>query len=229
MRARTEASKKRFLENLWRVQALYRTRNGGSVALVSKEQEVEARGGKVQIARTYWNVYQRTMFLKETRKVGFSRVAPNNKANKYYQSKIVLHIDSEGNADPLPFGANKMIAPFVIVRVQPMAGELCRYRVTSSDPDDDPEEDIVQTARVPGRVVHTSAFVAISIFLTILKVNLNSCSSSIRSLQIQNECYLSPRYSISRSTVTRAHLWPGCHLSQPFRRTSGFVQGRPLW
>lgn len=68
-RARTESSKRRFLENLWRVQALYRTRSGGSVALVADEQEVEARGGKTQIARTYWNVYQRTMFLKETRKV----------------------------------------------------------------------------------------------------------------------------------------------------------------
>jgi hypothetical protein len=70
MRSRAEASKRRFLESLWRAQALYRTRGGGSVALVSEEQEVEARGVKVQIARTYWNVYQRTMFLKEIRKVG---------------------------------------------------------------------------------------------------------------------------------------------------------------
>ena len=69
MRARTEASKRRFLENLWHAQALYRTRGGGSVALVAEEQEVESRSGKIQLARTYYNVYQRSMFLKETRKV----------------------------------------------------------------------------------------------------------------------------------------------------------------
>ena len=37
-----------------------------------------------------------------------------------------------------------------------MAGELSRYKVTSSDPNDDGEEDIVQTMRVPDRIVQTS-------------------------------------------------------------------------
>jgi hypothetical protein len=46
--------------------------------------------------------------------------------------------------------------PFVVVRVQPMAGELSRYTVTSSDPNDEGEEDIVQTGRVPSRIVQTS-------------------------------------------------------------------------
>ena len=76
----------------------------------------------------------------------------------FNQSKVVLHVDSLGNADPLPFGVSKLNAPFVVIRVHPMPGELCRYTVTSNDPDDDVEEDIVQTARVPGRVVQTSTF-----------------------------------------------------------------------
>lgn len=67
--ARTESEKRRFLENLWRVQARYRTRLGQSVALCADEREVEARGGRITIARTYFNVYQRTMFLKEKKKV----------------------------------------------------------------------------------------------------------------------------------------------------------------
>ena len=46
--------------------------------------------------------------------------------------------------------------PFVIIRVQPLAGDLSRYSVTSSDPHDEGEEDIVQTARVPSRIVQTS-------------------------------------------------------------------------
>jgi len=65
-----------------------------------------------------------------------------------------VHVDSLGSADPIPFGINS--PPFVRIRVQPIAGELSRYTVTSSDPNDESEEDIVQTARVPARIVQTS-------------------------------------------------------------------------
>jgi hypothetical protein len=74
--------------------------------------------------------------------------------NPFSQTKIVVHIDALGSADPIPFGMNA--PPFVVVRVQPMAGELSRYTVTSSDPEDEGEEDIVQTGRVPFRIVQTS-------------------------------------------------------------------------
>jgi len=37
-----------------------------------------------------------------------------------------------------------------------MDGGLCRYSVRSSDPNDEGEEDIVKTARVPSRVIQTS-------------------------------------------------------------------------
>lgn len=67
-----------------------------------------------------------------------------------------MQIDPFGNADPLPFGARG--PPYVVIRVQPIEGELSRYRVLSSDPHDDhDEEDIVQTGRVPDRVIQTSA------------------------------------------------------------------------
>jgi protein ECT2 len=48
--------------------------------------------------------------------------------------------------------------PYVIVRVQPMAGDLCRYAVSSSDPNDEGEEDIVHTPTVPSRIVLTSKY-----------------------------------------------------------------------
>jgi hypothetical protein len=67
--ARLEADKLRFLENLWHVQAMYRSRSGQSVVLCSEEEEVECRAGKTTIARTYFNVYQRTAFLQEQKKV----------------------------------------------------------------------------------------------------------------------------------------------------------------
>lgn len=64
-----------------------------------------------------------------------------------------MHIDQEGAADPIPFGEDG--GPYVVVRVQPMAGELARYNVTSSY-EDEPEEDIMQTSRIPERIVQTS-------------------------------------------------------------------------
>ncbi|KAG1752636.1 uncharacterized protein EDB91DRAFT_1103601 [Suillus paluster] len=133
---RTATEKDRFLENLWNAQAKYRTRSGQSVVLCADEREVESRGGKVSMARTYFNVYQRTAFLQEPKK-----------------TKIVMHIDTLGTADPIPFGMDG--PPYVVVRIQPMAGEISRYTVTSSDPTDESEEDIVQTARIPGRIVQT--------------------------------------------------------------------------
>jgi hypothetical protein len=66
----TEADKHRFLENLWNAQAKYRSRAGQSVVLCAEDQEVESRGGRVTLARTYFNVYQRTAFLQESKKVG---------------------------------------------------------------------------------------------------------------------------------------------------------------
>ncbi|KDQ64245.1 hypothetical protein JAAARDRAFT_27871 [Jaapia argillacea MUCL 33604] len=132
----TEAEKRRFLENLWSVQAKYRARAGQSVVLSSEDREVESRGGKTTIARTYFNIYQRTAFLKEIMK-----------------TKVVLHIDELGSADPIPLGMNG--PPYVVVRVHPMPGEVSRYTVTSSDPTDEGEVDIVQTSRVSARIVHT--------------------------------------------------------------------------
>lgn len=68
----------------------------------------------------------------------------------------MVHIDELGTSDPIPFGVNG--PPLVSIRVQPIAGALCRYKVTSSDPNDENEEDIVQTGRVSDRVVHTSEY-----------------------------------------------------------------------
>ncbi|KAJ6515729.1 hypothetical protein C8R45DRAFT_957434 [Mycena sanguinolenta] len=132
----TESDKQRFLENLWKVQAAYRARAGQSVVLRAKEMEVESKAGRLTIARTYYNVYQRTAFLQEPKK-----------------TKIVVHIDALGSADKIPFGVGT--PPFAIIRLQPLAGGVCRYKVSSSDPSDPGEEDIVQTTRVPSRIVLT--------------------------------------------------------------------------
>lgn len=66
---RTLTGKERFLGNLWSAQAKYRTKAGQSVVLCADEKEVEVRGGRTTIARTYFNVYQRTAFLQESKRV----------------------------------------------------------------------------------------------------------------------------------------------------------------
>ena len=50
---------------------MYRAKQGRSVVLCSSEREVEARAGRVTLARTYFNVYQRTAYLGEPKKVCF--------------------------------------------------------------------------------------------------------------------------------------------------------------
>lgn len=60
-----ELAKARFLENLWAVQARLRTRLGRSIVLYGGEREV----GPATLARTWWNLYSRTAFLSETKKV----------------------------------------------------------------------------------------------------------------------------------------------------------------
>lgn len=70
------------------------------------------------------------------------------------QPKIVVHIDDTGSDDPIPLTGTG--PPYGIIRVQPMAGGLSRYIVMSSEPNDEEEQDIVQTARVADRVAHTS-------------------------------------------------------------------------
>lgn len=66
---RTESEKKRFLDNLWAAQARFRTRAERSIVLRGEEREVENKGGYLTLARTFFNVYTRTNFLQEPKKV----------------------------------------------------------------------------------------------------------------------------------------------------------------
>jgi hypothetical protein len=66
----TREAKTQFLEKLWNAQAMLRTKGGRSVALQSEEVEVDSRGSRTTYATTFFNVYQRTTYLGEPRKVG---------------------------------------------------------------------------------------------------------------------------------------------------------------
>lgn len=64
-----QAAKKRFLDNLWAVQALYKIKSGKCIAMMGEEFEVENKGSKVTRATTFYNLYQRTPYLGEAKKV----------------------------------------------------------------------------------------------------------------------------------------------------------------
>lgn len=91
-----------------------------------------------------------------------------------------MQIDPDGTADPVPFGMDG--PPYVRVRLQPIAGGLCRFAVGSSDPEDENEEDIVQLDRVPSRIVQTSKNPA---YLPFLQLTLNN-SPPVRVIPIQD-------------------------------------------
>ena len=207
---RTEAEKARFMENLWLSQTNIRTRSGKSVALRSDEREVESRGGRTTYARTYFNVYQRTTFLQEPRKVIVPLYLYKSQIIKLSQTKVVVHIDELGTSDPLPFGING--PPFVSIRVQPIPGALARFKVTSSDPNDENEEDIVQIGRVSDRVIHTSEYYRLRILLTnmtVLQFTSTAYSNSAR------EKILFPQHQqLSVVLVQQYSDW------MPFRATS---------
>lgn len=86
--------KMRFLENLWRAQALHKTRNSRNhvrasvipATLLSGKES--PRGEDAEPRRlVHWNVYERSHYLKET-----------------LRSPVVLHFDPFRRSQPLPFG-----------------------------------------------------------------------------------------------------------------------------
>lgn len=87
---RTESEKHRFLEQLWDAQARFRTRAGRSVVLRGDEREVENRGGRITRAQTYFNVYTRTSFLQEPKKV---RLASRRQAYSVDSARLLLDQD----------------------------------------------------------------------------------------------------------------------------------------
>jgi hypothetical protein len=128
-----------------------------------------------------------------------------------FQTKIVVHIDALGSADPIPLGIGP---PYVAVRIQPMAGELARYTVSSSHINDDAEEDIVHTSRVPAKIVQTSQFIS----RAARDIDVISCySSSIRFIQVQNWEELDAVHTNSQHTLQGGYFWLGSNISQSFQ------------
>lgn len=83
-------------------------------------------------ARAFWNVWGRESWEGEGGKVSLpagnassGRVRGlTSRAFFLSQAKIVVQVDESGGARPLLFGDG--CAPHVVVRVQPLVGNMCR-------------------------------------------------------------------------------------------------------
>lgn len=101
--------KARFLDNLWRSQALFKAREHRSHV---RALTVPSTSNEDKIRRViYWNVYARRSYLAETHK-----------------SEVVLHVNLDGEADGLPFG-HEEAPPSASVRIHSLDEDtaFCTY------------------------------------------------------------------------------------------------------
>jgi hypothetical protein len=95
--ALARSEKQRFLENLWRAQALLKAKDFRSHV---RSCVIPSSAGEDKIRRViYWNIYSRRSYLGEPHK-----------------SVAVLHVDPSDEADQLPFGYESA-PPAAIVRI----------------------------------------------------------------------------------------------------------------
>lgn len=133
--------KLRFLENLWAVQAVARRKmlpkdiKPSPLVLCSAgEIELDRTGDNFERATIFWNVCNRRSYLAQSPR-----------------GKVVVHIDEDGISPELELASS---GPVMIIRLQPMAGGLCRFAVATAV-DDDIERTVIEAADVPQRIANT--------------------------------------------------------------------------
>ncbi|MCO5580398.1 hypothetical protein L7F22_034264 [Adiantum nelumboides] len=149
--------KARFLENLWRAQALHKTRDHRShvrcLVIPQEKRERERNesasswpGDESARRLVYWNVYGRRSYLTE----------PN-------KSSIVLHVDLRNDADPLPFGP-ELIKPHAQMRISSVDDQYGEAAYTTSikgRPDDD-EQLLLSLSSLASRLDDLNADACVS-------------------------------------------------------------------
>ncbi|KAJ9106135.1 hypothetical protein QFC21_001277 [Naganishia friedmannii] len=158
--ARTD--KQRFVQNLWKAQALARTRLPASarrnthithstalpIAFVSKNnRKLEGSDGLAGQAICFWNMWERAAWNAHPHK-----------------GKVVLHVDETGIAASIPLGPQG--DPLVVIRATPIPTGDCRYvmmmksteaklSVTPSEDEEDLlESNIIRVEDIDNAVSH---------------------------------------------------------------------------
>ncbi|WWC64175.1 uncharacterized protein I303_106783 [Kwoniella dejecticola CBS 10117] len=135
----TRRDKLRFLHNLWSAQACARAKvttdslsRTSRVLMSESEIGLERAGEPMGRARCYWSIWSREDW--------------NN------QRKVVLHIDEAGMATDIIVDEDN---PLLCIRLQPMAGGMCRFSYSTADAVNE-ERVVIDTSEVLERVVTTS-------------------------------------------------------------------------
>lgn len=101
-------------------------------------------------AKCFWNVWDRPGWTGEKRKVcGFS-IAVASKLT--LQAKVAIHIDEDDFAPELSLNEGD---PCMVIKLQPMAGGLCRFSYATAANDGEARV-LVDTSEVEDRIVTTS-------------------------------------------------------------------------
>ncbi|GHJ88511.1 hypothetical protein NliqN6_4913 [Naganishia liquefaciens] len=148
----TKLDKQRFVQNIWKAQALARTKLSASgqrttglapaialpVAFVSNENRKLAGSDRLAgQAISFWNVWERDSWLSHPHK-----------------SKVVLHVDETGTSALLPTSDDQN--PLVVIRAAPSLDGTCSVSIRSlGSTEEDMEDDALSLKNIVDKVVET--------------------------------------------------------------------------
>ncbi|KAK8843437.1 hypothetical protein IAR55_007094 [Kwoniella newhampshirensis] len=137
----TKRDKLRFIQNLWAAQAVARTkllpkhiRAIPRVLMSTEEVNLEGAGDQSGRAKCYWDVWDRNVW------------------GSVRKAKVVIHIDEDGIAPDIPMEEGSY--PLLSIRLQPVAGGLCRFSSTTAGYDDD-ERIVIALSEVTAKIATT--------------------------------------------------------------------------
>ena len=124
--------KTRFLENLWRAQALLKTKEHRSHARCEVfPASFDSMDGSVILPRQiiYWNVYSRQSYMQEQKRVSTARLTPASVypyliSTTFLQTAVVLHVDLSESANLLELGQDDA-PPHACVRIDDLDLDAC--------------------------------------------------------------------------------------------------------
>ena len=119
------------------------------VMMSEEETGLERAGETFGRAKCFWNIWERRGWTGHQKKV--------NLASKAWlmrlQAKVAIHVDEEGVAPQLPMAEEG--GPFMVIRLQPMTGGLCRFTSTTTAGEND-ERTVIDISEVVETIVTTS-------------------------------------------------------------------------
>ena len=120
-----------------------------------EEYGLETAGETFGRAKCFWSVWERRSWGGHQKKVRIPAV------DLAYtpQARVAIHIDEDGTAPEVPLSEEG--GPYMIIRLQPMPGGLCRFSYkTIADADEG--RTVIDISEAMERIVNTSEIACLS-------------------------------------------------------------------